>query len=127
MAEQNKEIITKINDSFTKGDMEAFLDYCADDVKWTMYGEKHVEGKKAIREWMSEMDGAEPPKFTFDTLIADGDLVAAPGNMTMKDKEGNNTPYSFCDIYRFQNGKITEIRSFVVKTETTETQRSASA
>lgn len=61
--------------------------------------------------------GIEPPKFTVANVIADGDFVTAYGDMTIKDKTGTTAPYSYCDIYRFRDGKIVELNSFVVKTE----------
>ena len=63
MSQENKEIVEKVNASFTEGNSEGFLSFCSEDIKWTMIGEKHVEGKQAIRVWMKEMDGMEPPKF----------------------------------------------------------------
>ena len=125
MSDENKQIVEKINTSFAEGDTEGFLSYCAENIKWTMFGEKSVEGKSAVREWMSSMEGMEPPKFTVDNLIADGDFVVSSGNMTMKDKEGKTAPYAYCDIYRLSGGKIAELRSFVIKTA--DAERSASA
>ena len=125
MSDENKQVVEKINTSFAEGDTEGFLSYCAENIKWTMFGEKSVEGKSAVREWMSSMEGMEPPKFTVDNLIADGDFVVSSGNMTMKDKEGKTAPYAYCDIYRFGGGKIAELRSFVIKTA--DAERSASA
>ncbi len=117
MSDKNKEIVQKVNDAMLAGKYEVFFDASADNVKWTMVGDKTVNGKENIREWMSSMGNQEPPKFTVDDLIADGDLVAASGDMTMKDKDGKTGDYSFCDIYRFSDGKIIEMNSFVVKTE----------
>jgi ketosteroid isomerase-like protein len=37
--------------------------------------------------------------------------------MTMKEKDGKTVPYGYCDIYRFRDGKIVELNSFVIKTE----------
>lgn len=125
MSQENKELVEKINASFAEGNTEGFLDRCSDNVKWTMVGEKTVEGKTAIREWMSSMECPEPPQFTVDKLLADGDLVAASGNMTMKNEEGQIVPYAYCDIYRFSDGKVIELSSFVVKT--TDSELSASA
>ncbi len=116
MSATNKEIVEKVNASFAEGDVEGFLSHCADDVIWTMVGKKRTEGKNAIREWMAAMD-MEPPKFTVDNIIAEGDFVTAYGNMTMKEKDGKTAPYAYCDIYRFRDGKIAELNSFVVKTE----------
>lgn len=116
MPEKNKEIIEKVNAAFAEGSPEEFLSFCAEDVEWTMVGEKAVKGKDAIRKWMASMD-MEPPKFTVKNVIAEGDFVAAHGDMTMKDKAGKMVPYSYCDLYCFRNDKIVELRSFVIKTE----------
>ena len=117
MSQENKSIVEKVNTAFAENNPETFLSFCDNNVSWTMHGEKSVEGKDAIREWMTEMEGMEPPKFTVATLIAEGDTVVASGDMTMKDKDGKNAPYAYCDIYRFAGGKIAELNSFGVKTE----------
>ncbi len=117
MSDQIKEIVEKVNASFENGDTEGFLSYCADDINWTMVGEKHVKGKEAVREWMKQMDGMEPPKFSVDNLIADGDTAVCSGNMTMKDMDSKTVPYGYCDIYRFRDGKIAVLSSFMVKTK----------
>ncbi len=116
MSEKNKEIIGKVNAAFAAGSTEGFLSFCAEDVQWTMVGDKTVKGKDAIRKWMASMD-SESPKFTVANVIAEGDFVTAYGDMTMKDKDGKTVPYSYCDIYRFRADKIVELSSFVVKTE----------
>jgi ketosteroid isomerase-like protein len=116
MSAKNKEIVEKINASFAEGGVEGFLSFCADDVEWTMVGDKSVKGKDAIRKWMASMD-VEPPKFTVDNIIAEGDFVTAYGDMTMKDKDGKDASYSYCDIYRFRGDKIVALSSFVIKTE----------
>src|SRR5688572_22120027 len=115
MSAKNKEIVEKVNASFAEGGVEGFLSFCADDVLWTMVGNKSVKGKEAIREWMASMD-FETPKFTVDNIIGEGDFVTCYGNMTMKDKDGKAAPYAYCDIYRFRNGMIAELNSFVIKT-----------
>lgn len=119
MSEQNKAIVEKVNTALAKGDTEEFLSFCADDVKWTIIGEKSVKGKDKIRQWMASMaaENSNLPDFTVDNVIAEGDFVAAHGDMTMKDKDDKSVPYSYCDVYRFRDDKIIELNSFVVKTE----------
>jgi ketosteroid isomerase-like protein len=119
MSQKNKEIVEKVNAAFAENNPEVFLSNCADDVTWTMVGEKTNEGKKAIQEWLAEMKDMEPPKFTVDNTIAEGDSVVSCGDMTMKDKDGKVQYYSYCDIYRFENDKIAELTSYVIKTEKT--------
>ena len=115
MSQRNREVIQKVNDAFAKGDTEGFLSFCTDDVQWTMVGDETVKGKDAIRKWMNSMP-AEPPAFTVDNVIAEGDFVVARGDMTMKDKDGTPGSYAFCDVYRFRGDKIAELNAFVVKT-----------
>lgn len=117
MSSKNKEIVEKVNAGFAENDPEVFLSNCAEDVVWTMIGEKTNNGKQAVRDWMKSMGDMEPPKFTVDNLIADGNLVVATGDMTMKGKDGKPGSYAYCDIYRFAGDKIAELNSFVIKTE----------
>ena len=117
MSERNKEIIKKVNASFAEGNTDKFLTFCVDDVKWTMVGDRTVQGKDAIRKWLASMDSKEAPKFTVDHLIGEGDFVMAHGDMTMKDQDGKLASYSYCDVYRFRGDKIAELNAFVIKTE----------
>jgi len=71
MSQKHKEIIEKVNAAFAKGSTEGFLSFCAEDVEWTMVGDKTVKGKDAIRQWMASMGDMEPPKFTVDNVIAE--------------------------------------------------------
>lgn len=128
MSDKNREIVEKVNSSFAEGNTEGFLSFCSDDLDWTMVGEKRVRGKDAVREWMSSMEGMEPPAFTVNHMIADGDLVACSGDMTMKGEDGKEGNYGFCDIYRFGDGEIKELTSYVVKVKPEgESQSSAGA
>jgi len=86
MSAKNKEIVEKVNASFAEGGVEGFLSHCADDVVWTIIGEKRTKGKKAIREWMSAID-IEPPKFTVDKIVAEGDFVTPYGDINFWEKE----------------------------------------
>jgi hypothetical protein len=33
----------------------------------------------------------------------------------MKDKEGREAPYEFCDVYRFEGDRIAELKAYVIK------------
>lgn len=118
MSDANKQIVEKINAAFMAGNTEGFLNQCSEDLVWTMVGEKTTSGKTAIREWMSQMEGCEPPVFGVDQMIAEGDSVICYGDMTMQATGGEPEPYSYCDIYQFADGKVTELRSFIVKHKT---------
>ena len=118
MSERNKRIIEEVNDAFANNDVERFLKHCSDGVVWRMIGDTTKKGRDTIREWMSQMEGAEAPKFSVDEMIAEGNSVICRGDMTMKDQDGVEGKYSYCDAYRFEGDKIAELAAYVVKVKT---------
>jgi ketosteroid isomerase-like protein len=114
MSAQNKAIIDKANQAFERNDVEGLLALCTEDFKWTMVGSPPAVGKAAVREWMAHAP-PEMPKFTVDAVIADGDHVTCVGDMTMPEK-GEIVPYGYCDVWRLKDGKIVELKAFVIKT-----------
>jgi uncharacterized protein len=87
MSARNKDVIEKVNAAFARNDVEAFLAYCAEDFVWTMVGEKPILGKDAVRTFLSSAP-PEPPKFSVDAVVTEGDLVVAQGDITMNEKGG---------------------------------------
>lgn len=121
------EIVEKINDSFIKGDTDAFLAFCDENVVWTMVGDTVKTGVKNINEWMSQMEGHEPPSFSVKKIIADDTSAACYGEMTMKNDRGDTVDYSYCDIYTFSSGKVTELTSYVIALKDEGKNKTASA
>jgi len=116
MAENNKAILEKANAAITAGDNEGFLNFCTENTEWTFVGDKVLQGKEAVRQWMAT-NYVEPPKFMVENLIAGGDYVTALGKISLKDEEGKEALYSYCDVWRFQEGKMAELKAFVIKDE----------
>ena len=48
-------------------------------------------------------------------MVADGDVVVAQGDMTMKES-GADVPYAFCDVWRFRGDMLVALDAFVVET-----------
>lgn len=110
----HKSILEKANAAVTNGDNEGFLSYCTEDTKWTFVGDKTLQGKQAVREYMTS-EYVEPPKFRVEHLIAEGDFVTAVGSISMKNKDGKMVDYSYCDVWRFEDGKMAELKAFVIE------------
>jgi len=115
MSAKHKDIIAKVNAAFARNDVETVLSFCKDDFRWTMVGSEPVTGKPAIREWMAKAP-PEPPKFTVDTVLAEGDFVTCIGDMTMNEN-GAVVPYAYCDVWRFEGDKLAELRAYVIRTK----------
>jgi len=113
MAEQNKIILEKANALITKGDYEGFLAYCTDDTEWTFVGDQVIRGKEAVRQYIAEAY-VEPPIFKVENLIEEGEFVTAVGKISLKDKAGKSTEFDYCDIWRLQDGKLAEVKAFVI-------------
>ena len=119
MVGSNKAILNKANEAIAKGDNEGFLKFCTDDTQWTFVGDKTLRGKEAVRQWMATTY-IEPPKFDIRNLVAENDFVTAIGNITMPDENGKAVHYSYCDIWRFRDGKMAELMAFVIETKDSE-------
>ena len=111
----NKEILAKANAAIAEGDLEGFLTLCTEGTEWTFEGDRTLRGKAAVRHWM-ETTYKEPPKFRVRRMIAEGDFVAALGDITLKDEEGKPVQHSYCDVWRFREGKMAELHAFVIET-----------
>jgi uncharacterized protein (TIGR02246 family) len=85
MSDNNKTILEKANAAITQGDYEGFLSFCADDTEWTFVGDKTLRGKEAVRQWMAT-----------------------------NYENGTEAHYSYCDVWRFRDGKMVELMAFVI-------------
>ncbi len=112
--EDNKAILTRANVAVAQGDYEGFLSFCTDDTIWAFVGDETLKGKEAVRQYMLKVY-VEPPKFQVDTLIGDGEFVTAIGKIFLKDQDGKITHYQYCDVWTFRNGKMAELKAFVVE------------
>jgi len=119
MAADRKAIVEQINKGFAENNLEKVLSFCTDDFTWTMVGDTSVKGKDAIRKWMASMD-PEPPQFTIQQVVAEGDVVITRGDMMMREPNDSMPhSYSFCDIYRFKGDRVIELTAFVIRTDRT--------
>lgn len=115
MSERNKAALTAANAAITRGDTEGFLAYCAEDITWTTVGEDTLNGKNAVREWMST-GYAEAPSFTVTDLVAERDVVVALGTIESKGDDGQPIQNAYADVWRFRDGLMVELRAFVIPT-----------
>ena len=110
MTERNKAALESSNAAITEGDIEGFLAFCTDDIEWITVGEEPIEGKGAVRRWMQE-NYVEPPRFEVTRLIGEGDFVVALGTIVV---DAESPPASYCDVWRFRDGKMASLQAFVV-------------
>lgn len=112
--EQNKTTLEAANAANAVGDYEGFLLHCTADTKWSFVGDRTLTGKDAVRQYMLSTY-KEPPQFSVSEMIAERDFVIAIGKITLEDEVNTRTEFSYCDIWRFRDGKIAELTAFVIK------------
>jgi uncharacterized protein len=111
----NKEIIRKVNQGFVTGDQETILSYVADDVRWDIAGVSTHIGKEAFRKEINNENFIGLPAISVKNEIEEGDHVAVEGSVQCRKKDGGMLDALFFDFYRLENGKIKEMRSYVVQ------------
>lgn len=114
MSDANKSTLQRANAAVAAGDNEGFLACCTDDIVWTTVGGESVRGKDAVRRLMQE-SYRQPPRFTVEALIGDGDMVVAIGEIEAVGDEGQTTRNAYSDVWRFRDGRMAELRAFVVE------------
>jgi len=116
MTETNKKILQKANDAVSIGNYEDFFKYCTEDTKWTFIGDQILDGKDQVREWMLN-EYIEPPINDVKNIVAENEYLTVMGYLTVKTKSGESNKYSYCDVWKFRNGKMAELLAFVVESD----------
>lgn len=73
-----------------------------------------MNGKEAVRLYMAATY-LNPPQFDMKTVIAENDYVTVLGNITIPNEDGKMTKYSYCDVWQFRDGKMSELMAFVIE------------
>lgn len=115
MANNKREIIRKVNDAFASGDTDTILSYLTDDVRWDINGNLAAVGKEEFRKEINNEAFEGLPVITTLTEVEDEEHVAVEGTVQCRRKDGGILDAYFFDIYRLENGKIKEMRSYVVE------------
>jgi len=115
---RNKKTLELANAAVSRGDHEGFLNFCTEDTKWDFIGDQVLEGKESVRRYMAETY-LEPPQFEVERMIAEGKMVTAIGKIRLKDQQGEMVDYSYCDVWTFRDGKMHELKAFVVPLKST--------
>ena len=111
----NKEIIRKVNEGFAEGDNEKILKYVADNVRWDIVNISTHIGKDAFAKEINNENFTGLPTITTKNEIEEGDKVALEGEVQCMMTNGKMLDAFFFDSYRLENGKIKEMRSYLIE------------
>lgn len=116
-AQENKDIVRRTFDAAKDRDKEAFINLHADDAVLHQAGET-IQGAEAIAEQQWAFYESFPDVFpTPDTLLAEGDLVAARWTWTGTpegafegiEPTGTEVEVEEMGLFRVENGEVVEV------------------
>ena len=112
----------QIAEAFSTGNFELIYPYLADDVQWTVVGEDHFEGKKAVIDNCDQVAGyfqSVTTNFKTINIIADNNRIAVSGTAEFI-RDGKRVNFvSACDVYEFNdNHELQTITSYCIQDKT---------
>lgn len=107
----NQIIFSEANRALAAGQYDQFLAYCAEHIKWERVGERTITGKADLAGYLkSAYDGLV---FTTESYIKEHDVIVELGPI-MLEKAGTVKRSSYCDVWKFEDGQILQMTSFVI-------------
>ena len=119
-AEQNKQVVMRGYENFSRGDIEALIASYTDDIEWIGYESPNVpfsgsyHGKDGVRQFFQNLGGSmHALRFEPQQMIAEGDRVAVLGHGTWKiDANGQQVDSDWCHLFELRDGKICRFQDF---------------
>jgi ketosteroid isomerase-like protein len=108
-----KQILNEANAFITQGDYEKFLTYCTANTIWNFIGDETLRGINEVRNYMLKAY-IKPPRFKVDLMVEEGNYLTAVGTISLLNEDSVWIDYEYCDVWRFENGKLAELKAFVV-------------
>jgi ketosteroid isomerase-like protein len=111
----NLEIIRKVNEGFAEGNTEKIRQYVSEDVQRNVIGVSCSNRKKIFGKEISNDFFVDRLTIKIKNEIEKGDWIAVEGEVQCKIPGGDMLDAFFFDVYHLENGKIKEIRSYVIE------------
>lgn len=117
---KNKRSIQQVYAELSQGRAEHLIEKMAEDIRWTVIGTTKfsgtLTGKQNVIDNLfsrvaSELDG--PTEVTIKNIIAEGDHVVVESSGQARTRSGRTYNNTYCEIYRFSNGKIEEVTLYL--------------
>lgn len=106
----NEQIFLNANQALGAGHYEEFITYCAEDITWENVGKNTFNGKAELLNYISS--AYEGMTFTTEISVKEDDIIVELGQIVLGN--GGNPSSSYCDVWKFQDGLIKQVRSFVI-------------
>jgi len=92
--------------------------YLEDGVSWTLVGHGRLEGREAFigacETTVAELNGVSTEFSQFRVLVGN-DWVVIDSVADYATVDGPTTTVASCDVYRFRDGRVTELTSYNIE------------
>jgi ketosteroid isomerase-like protein len=109
----NFELSKKISEEFAKGNIKFSEAYLAEDIKWNILGNDTTTGKEQVLELSKMAQLQSFPIIKIKNIVKEGNYVVIESTGEAKTKKGKPYNQAYCDVYRFENGKLQEITTYL--------------
>lgn len=116
--QENTDIVKQAHMAFAQGDLDAVLDYCAEDIDWELYGPADIPttgnryGKDEVREFFAKVNQLwDNECFQIQQFVAQKDSVVVLGEAAWRSKiTACTVNLHFAQVIKVKNGKIAHFR-----------------
>ncbi|WP_211829271.1 nuclear transport factor 2 family protein [Kistimonas asteriae] len=115
------DIVKNVYDSFSKGDLEGFIQMCDENIEWVVNGPASLEkcqsyrGREGVRQFLDILERTWTFRsFSANQYIHDGDSVVVLGDETGDDK-ATNQPFEnrWAHVFDIKDDKVIRFREFL--------------
>lgn len=110
---KNKEIVEQVLSGILEQNLEKALPFMSDEIKmgWPGFFDL-APGKASVQEFFKDVPTIVSS--SIGELIEEGNTVVGTGMVTSRSGDGTLRNSFFCDMYKLENQKVTEIKSYMV-------------
>jgi limonene-1,2-epoxide hydrolase len=105
----------EISQQFSSGNFPFCYAYFADDIIWTIVGNKAVIGKEQVVAFCDKMmEEIASSTLNNTNIIAAENNIAIEGYCDYTDADNKACQIIYCDVYKFADDKISSITSYCI-------------
>lgn len=111
-----KKLVFELTKQFATYQIDDLLPSLAEDIIWTLVGDKPIMGRDLFAHALKEMSGDKATRLDIFNIMEEGLVVAIHGKMHME----NGNVYGFADFYTFkptEQSIVQSITSYVTAIE----------
>jgi ketosteroid isomerase-like protein len=107
----NLNIFIKANKALAEGNYDEFINYSSEGIRWENVGGSILNGRAELHRYISSVyDGIT---FSVENTVQEDNYIVEFGKIVFK-KEGESKKSSYCDVWKFKDGLISQVTSFVI-------------